>query len=72
MQEKPPAAVQTFWEAEAAGNTADVDVDWHQLIHSVLGDSLPGVPLPDVPPPDVPLTHVPRPEAHPDRSVGYE
>jgi len=53
-------AVPTLREAEAAGNTLDVDVDEQLLIESVGGDSLPSVSLPDVP----------LPEAPPDGSVG--
>jgi hypothetical protein len=60
-------AVPTQREAEAAGNTSDVDVDQQLLIESAGGDSLPDVPLPNVPLPDVPL-----PEARPDGSVGEE
>jgi len=79
--------VPTKREAEAAGNTSDVDVDHQLLIESAGGDSLPDiplpdvslsdvllpdVPLPDVPLPDVPLPDVPLPEARTDVSVGKE
>jgi len=62
MPQKPRPAVPTQREAEAAGNTSDVDVDQQLLIELEGGDSLPDVPLPDVP----------LPEAHPDGLVGEE
>jgi len=65
--QKPRPAAQTLREAEAAGNTPDVDVEQQLLGESAGGDSLPDVPLPDVPLPDVPI-----PEARPDDSVGEE
>ena len=73
----PRPAVPTQREAEAAGNTSDVDVNQQLLIESASGDSLsdvplPDVPLPDVPLPDVPLPDVPLPEVRPDGSVGEE
>jgi hypothetical protein len=52
MRQQPRQAVPTLREAEAAGNTSDVDVDQQLLIESAGGDSLPNVPLPDVPLPD--------------------
>jgi len=69
--QKPRPAAPTLREAEAAGNTLDVDVDLQLLGESAGGDSLPAVPLPDVllldvPLPDVPLPDVPLPEARPD------
>jgi hypothetical protein len=75
--QNPRPAVPTQREAEAAGNTSDVDVDQQLLIESAGGDSLPdfplpNVPLPDVPLPDVPLPDVPLPEARPAGSVGEE
>jgi hypothetical protein len=79
--QKPRPVVTTLREAEAAGNTSDVDVDLdvdqQLLIESAGGDGLPDVPLPDValpdiPHPDVPLPDVLRPEALPDGSVGEE
>ena len=60
--QKPRPAVPTQREAEAAGNTSDLDVDQQLLIESAGGDSLPDVPLPDVP----------LPETRPDGSVGEE
>jgi len=60
--QQPRPAVQTCREAEAAGNTTDVDVDQQLLSELVRGDSLPDVPLPDVPLPDVPLPDVPPPD----------
>jgi len=77
MPQKPRAAAPTLREAEAAGNTSDVDVDQQLLGGSAGGDSLldvplMDVPLPDVPLPDVPLTDVLLPEARPDGSVGEE
>jgi hypothetical protein len=63
-------------EAEAAGNTSDVnvnvDVDQQLLIESAGGNSLPDLPLPAVPFPNVPLPNVPPPEALPDGWVGEE
>jgi hypothetical protein len=85
--QKPRPAAPTLREAEAAGNTSDVDVEQQLLGESAGGDSLPDVPLPDVPLPDVPLPDVPLPdvplpdvplpdvplpEARPDGSVGEE
>jgi len=70
--QKPRPAVPTLREAEAAGNTSDVDVDQQLLIESAGGDSLPDVPLPDVPLTDVPLPDVPLPEARPDGLVGED
>jgi hypothetical protein len=85
--QKPRPAAQTLREAEAAGNTSDVDVEQQLLGESEGGDGLPDgplldVPLPDVPVPDVPLPDVPLPdvrlpdipppEARPDGSVGEE
>jgi hypothetical protein len=75
-------AVPTFQEAEAAGNTTDVDVNQQLLIESAGGHCLSDVPLPhvplqdvplpDIPLPDVPLPDVPVPEVRPDGSVGEE
>ena len=69
-------------EAEAAGNTSDLDVNQQLLIESAGGNSLSNVPLPDVPLPDgplpdvplpdVPLPDVPLPETRPDGSVREE
>jgi len=85
--QKPHPAAPTLREAEAAGNTSDVDVDLQLLGESAFGDSLPDVPLqnlapPDIPPPDVPLPNVrlpnvllpkvPLSEAPPDSLVGEE
>jgi len=85
--QKPRPAAPTLREAEAAGNTSDVDVEQQLLGESAGGDGhpdgplpdvllpdvpLPDVPLPDVPLPDVPLPDVPLPEARPDGSVGEE
>jgi hypothetical protein len=79
--------VPTLRQAEAVGNTSDVDVNQQLLIESADGDSLsdvpllnvplpevplPDVPLPDVPLPDVPLPDVPLPEVRPVGSVGEE
>jgi len=85
--QKPRTAALTLREAEAAGNTSDVDVE-QQLLGELAGGNslpdvplpdvplpdvaLPDVPLPDVPLPDVPLPDVPLPEARPDGSVGEE
>ena len=80
-------AAPTLREAEAAGNTSDVDVEQQLLSESAGGDSIPEVPLPDVPLPDVPIPDFPLPndplpnvplpdillpEARPDGSVGEE
>ena len=75
--QEPRPAARTLREAEAAGNSSDVNVDQQLLGESAVGDSLPDVPLPDVPLPDValpnvPLPNVPLPEARPDGSVGEE
>jgi len=70
--QKPRPAALTLREAEAAGNTSDVDVEQQLLGESAGGDSLPDVPLPDVPLPDVPLPDVPLGEGRPDDSVGEE
>jgi hypothetical protein len=84
--QKPRPAVPTLREAEAAGNTPDVDVDVYVdkqlMIEWAGGNSLPDVPLhdvplpdfpiPDVSLPDIPLPDVPLPEARPDGSVGKE
>jgi len=59
---KPFPAVPSLQQAEAAGNTLDLDADQQLLIESAGGDS-----LPDVPPPDVPL-----PEARPDSLICEE
>jgi len=82
MPLKPRPAEKTLQDAEAAGNTSDVDVEQQLLGESAGGDSLPNVPLPDVPLPDVPLpdvplpdiplADVPHPEARPHGSVGGE
>jgi hypothetical protein len=80
--QKPRPAEQTLREAEAAGNTSDVNVEQQLLGESGGGDSLPNVCLPDIPLPDVSLPDalltdisVPDvlfPEAWPDGSVGEE
>jgi hypothetical protein len=79
---KPRPAVATRREAEAAGNTTEVDVEQQLLGELANGDGLPDGPVPDVPHldvplldgpcPDVPLPDVPFPEARPDGSVGKE
>jgi hypothetical protein len=70
--QKARPAVSTFREAEAAGNTSNVDADQQLLLEAAGGDSLSDVPLPDVPLPDVALPDVALPETCPDRSVGEE
>ena len=80
--QKPRPAAPTLREAEAAGNTSDVDVEQQLLGDWGGGDGLPDgplrdvpvpvVPLPDVPLPDVHLPDVPRPEARPDGLGGEE
>jgi len=78
--QKPCPGAPTLQEAEAAGNTLDVDVEQQLRGKLAGGDSLPDVPLPDVPLPDVSLPDVPLPdvplpdvplsEVRPDGSVG--
>ena len=83
----PRPAAPTLREAEAAGNTLDVEVEQQLLGKSAGGDSPPNVslanvPLPDVPLPDrplldvrlpdIPLPDVPLPEVRPDGSVCEE
>jgi hypothetical protein len=70
--QKPRPAVPPLREAEAAGNTSDVDVEQQLLSEWAGGDGHPNVPLPNVPLPDVPLPDVPRHEVGPDGSVGEE
>jgi len=70
--QKPQAAVPTLREAEAAGNTSDMDVDQQLLGQSPGGDSLPDALLPDIPLPDIPLPDVPLPGARLDGSLGEE
>jgi len=70
--QKPRPAVPTLGDADAAGNTSDVDVDQQLPIESAGGDSLPDVTLCNVPHPDVHLCDAPLPEARPDGSVGEE
>jgi hypothetical protein len=53
--QKPRPALPAQREAEAAGNTSDVDVDQQLLIESASGDSLSDVPFPDVPLPEARL-----------------
>ena len=60
--QKPRPVAPTLPEAEAAGNTSDVDVDQQLPGESAGGDSLPDVPLPDVPLPHVHLPDVPLPD----------
>jgi hypothetical protein len=51
--QKPHPAVPTLREAEAAGNTSDVDVHQQLLIDTAGGNSLSDVPLPDTRPDDL-------------------
>jgi hypothetical protein len=51
-------AVPTLQEAEAAGNTSDVDIDQLLLGKLAVGFSLTNVPLPNVPLPNAPLLDV--------------
>jgi hypothetical protein len=69
---KPSPVASTLPDAEAAGNTLDVDMNQHLLSESAAGDSLSDVPLGKVHLPDVPLPNVPLPEVLPDDSVGEE
>jgi len=64
--------VPTLRQAEAVGNSLDVDVDQQLLIKSAGGDSLPNVPLPYVRLPDVPLPDVTLFQAHWAGMVGEE
>jgi hypothetical protein len=59
MPRKPRPAAPALQEAEAAGNTSDVDVAQQLLAESASGDG-----LPDSPHPDVHLPHVPLPDVH--------
>jgi hypothetical protein len=73
----PRPVAQTLREAEAAGNTSDVDVEQQLLSNSAAGDVLPDCPLPNVRLPDVPLPNIPLPalsvpEARPNGTVGEE
>jgi len=75
--QKPRPAAPALQDAEADGNSSDVDVEQQLLSESAGGDSLPDVPhpdiaLPDIPLPDVPLPNVLLPEARQDVSVGEE
>jgi hypothetical protein len=75
--QKPCPAEPTQREAEAAGNTSDVNLDQQLLIPSPGGDSLlefpfPNVSLADIPLPNVLLSNVPLPEARPEGSVCKE
>jgi hypothetical protein len=83
--QKPRTAAPTLPDAEAPGNTADIDLE-QQLLgesagsNSLPDDPLPGVPLADVPLPDVALSNLPladvslhdvsAPEARLDGPVG--
>jgi len=69
---KPRPAAPTLREAEAAGNTSDVDVEQQLLRESAGGNNLSDIPLPDVPLPDVPLPNLSLHEAGLDGSVGDE
>jgi hypothetical protein len=64
--------VPTLREAEAAGNTSDVNVDQQLRIELAGGDSVSDVPLPDVTHPNVHLHDVPLPAADPDGAVGED
>jgi hypothetical protein len=57
--QKPRPVGPTLREADAAGNTSDVDVEQQRIGESAYFDCLPDVPLPDVPLPDIPLPDVP-------------
>jgi hypothetical protein len=70
--QRPRPPVPTLREAEAAGNTLDVDVDQQLWIESAGGDSVSDVPLPDVSRPNVHPHDVPLPAAHPDGAVGED
>jgi hypothetical protein len=80
--QEPRPAAPTQQDAEAAGNTSDVDVEQQLLGESGGGNGLPDgplpdvllpdVPLPNVPLPDVPLPDVPLPKARPDGLLGEE
>jgi len=87
MPQKPCPAAPTLGEAEAAGNTSDVNVEQHLVGDPAGGDSLPEdpvpddhlpnhplpvLPLPDVLLPDVPLPDVSLREAPPDCFAGLE
>jgi len=59
--QKPRLAVPTLRDAEAAGDSTDLDPYQQLLSETAGGDSLHNVPLPDVP-----RHYVPHPEARPD------
>jgi len=65
IMQKPCLAALTVRDAEAAGNTSDVDVYQRQVGGSACSYSLSYAPLPDVP-----LSNMPHREAHPDALVG--
>jgi hypothetical protein len=70
MLHKPRPAAPTWRQAEAAGNTSDIDMEQRLLGESAAGDGhpdnpLPDIPLPDIPLPDIPLLHIPLPDAPP-------
>ena len=60
--QKPRPAEPTLQEAEAAGNTSDVDMKQQLLGALAGGHSLPDVALQDVAVPDVPLPDVTHPD----------
>ena len=62
IQQQSRPAVPTLREAEAVGNTSDMDVDQQLLSESAGGDSLSNVPLPNITLPNVPLPDVPLPD----------
>jgi len=61
MLQIPCMAVPTLGEAEAAGNTPEVDVGQQLLGNLAAGNSLSSVPHSNVPLPNVPLPNVPHP-----------
>jgi hypothetical protein len=60
--QKHHLAVPTVQEAQAAGNTSDVDVDQHPVGELACGEHLPQVYIPNAP----------FPVARPDASLGEE
>jgi len=72
MTQKSRPAAPTLRDAEAAGNTSDVDVEQQLLSQLAGGDSHPDVPLPDALLHNVLLPDVPLLLSSQDGSVGKE
>jgi len=70
--QKPQMAVPILWQAKAAGDTTEVDVDQQLLGEPAGGGSLPDVHLCNVPLPNAKLADLAPSEPRPDSSVGKE